>query len=269
MMGKIFKTDSKFGRNRKSLFSVALILAMGLFSSCSNSEDRAKAQSDVQVSNVVNEIMSRFNACDNKDLEKNLDEAHFQKVWSIEDQVEVADLQFLRCDGSVAKEDHGPVRRVEFLIPFSSPQLAEEEVHFVVFENDRTCSRQVVSASKKNKLVTEPSRIIDLKELDPKDRPPFESLLQAGGSGQIRISDSLLKLKEILNVKPGLNPIRIQYYGKCLEFKSTSNAGNSSANDFNHCVRAKKLTETSILIRLNVSPIEVSGTYTFDICDNK
>lgn len=268
-MGKIFKTESNFGGALQSKALVMLCLAVSLFSGCSNSEDRARAQGDIQVSNVVNEIMNRFNACDKKDLEKQIDESQFQKVWQLEDQVEVADIQFLRCDGSVAKEDHGPVRRVEFLVPYAAAKNIDSEVHFVVFENERTCSRQVVALSKKVKIVTDPAKIQDLKELDIKDRPPFESILQAGGVGQIRISDSPLKLKEVLNVKPGLNPIRVQYFGKCLEFKATASAGNSAAYDFDQCVRAAKLSETSLLIRLSVSPLEVSGTYTFDICENK
>jgi hypothetical protein len=259
-MGKIFKVVANFGK-----ILTVLYFCVG----CSQEGGSTKTSSDIQVSKVVNEIMDRFNACDRPESELSVERDKFSHHWDLEDQVEWADLQYIRCDGSIAKEDRGAVRRVEFLVPLKKVNELNEEIHFVVVENHRTCSRQTIAISKKVKIVESPSKLISLKEIDPAERPRLEAVLLSDGSGQFKISDSPLKLKELTNVKSGMNPITISYYGKCEEFRASAQSNNSSAFDFDQCLRAKKLRQVENLIQLRVNTIEVSGTYTYDLCEAK
>lgn len=232
---------------------------------CSKSDSTSVASSDIQVSNVVSEMMKKFNACDDQEAMKVFDGSAAN--FNLADQVEVANLQFVRCDGSIAKETRGPVRRVEFLIPFSVDG-SKEEIQFVVVSNARTCSQQSFGVVKKAKLVTEAAKISTLLEIEEKDRPVLFSTFVSSGNGQVRLSDSPLKLKEILNIKPGLNALQISFYGACEEFKTTASSSNSSAHDFDQCLKARKIAQQEILVNVNVSPIEASATYRFDVCES-
>lgn len=263
-----------------------LVIASGTFMlACSGDGSSSKKKSDdLQVSNVVQEVINRFNACDKPDVEQNISPTAIKNVVQIFDEIENADLQYVRCDGTVAKEEKGPVRRLDFLIPNELPELgdkkdikpvkeisetekaepSDKEIHFAVIENERTCSSIIVPIKKDSKLVDKPTKILDLKELKDEEKPFMASAMLENGKLQFRISDSNLKLKNYLNVKDGNNVLKITFFGTCHEYKNSQS--NSQEKDFENCLHADEIATKEVLLQVKVKRTEASGTFHYDIC---
>lgn len=236
----------------QSLFATALIFAGTLFSACHPiPEFKTPDIPSPQISLDQNTFM----ACNRKETEQPAVSSEvLQRKIVVEDEIATKDLEYIGCEGEVTSTGHGPERNLSKLITVKEPTDFSEPVQYVSVENFRTCA-----------VFT-----FDAKDKDHRRSKDFPWLSYASRSGlaQIQLSDSEAKVNFYLNVRDGLNVLKIRYFGRCEKVRSPL-APDTEKDSFINCEKGKEIGSQDVVLSVNVHRPEVSGKKQLKFCEKK
>ena len=221
-------------------FTTTLIVALFLLSACDVKVQSAKTNfkmPDITVPNI--DFATLFNTCDKKDSEMTFSKEALDNTASVEDTINVKDIEYIDCDQKVTKT-HGPVRSLNKSIWIEPPPHLKSLVNYILVSNQRTCAAGFVDAEKNDTSV----------EL-------VYSSLEDSGRIKLKLSGSKTKLPYYTNVHEGNNILKIQYYGKCLKYRENT---DPKTRDSIKCEKAEELGTKEVLIKVRINLIEVGGT---------
>lgn len=245
---------------RKNFITVTIFaLAAVLLGGCNPAADVAVPEIKMPEIPDVGIELNKLFACSKEEASQKLTDEALENVVSIEDTVEIKDLEYVNCDGSVTKTSRGPVRFSVKPLPVNPPIDFAEDVTSVAIENERTCSSTRISTSDKEDLKSE----VELPNGEKISLDPFASVANKSGELIIVLTNRELKSPIDTNVVDGLNMIRVKYYGKCLEYKADSEETPEN------CIRENLLGTKDIVVDYKVSFIEKEDVETVDMCKNE
>jgi|GEM_PF-3656067 hypothetical protein len=236
------------------------IVAVALFAGCD-----VKVTPDVKVKTPnakinFDDILADMMACNKPDSELALDKVNSQDTITIVDKIDSMDIESIDCKGNKTKS-HGPVRQYNQLHYVEAPASLTGKVSYVIVENQRTCTTQVLKAGD-DALLEE--QTIELPDQEPIKSGP--SIPRAGTSGRLALflADIDFKLPSLyMSVRDHNNVLKISYYGECLKQKPVvDTAKPENAN----CLEQKLLLETYVKVDVQIERQSVPGTRTKDVC---
>ena len=237
------------------------IIAVAFFAGCD-----VKVSPDIKVKtpNVkinFDDILSEMRACNKPDSELSLDKVNSQDTITIIDKIDSMDIESIDCKGNKTKS-HGPVRQYNQLHYVEAPASLTGKVSYVIVENQRTCTTQLLKAGD-DALLGE--QIIEVPDLEP-IKVSGPATPKAGTSGRLALflADMDLKMPSLyMSVRDGNNVLKISYYGECLKKKPVVDTAKSeSAN----CLEPQLLLETYVKVDVQIERQSVPGTRTKDVC---
>lgn len=172
--------------------------------------------------------------------------------FSLVEEQEIKDREYLNCDGSVRSRDRGPVHMVEQVVLLDAPDGLSSDVHFVEFYNHRTCASHQIEAS------AEPITFIVEQPATQEFGKFIGSQADPKGRAALHVSNSKLRMGGLfLNLAEGRNVIDVSYLGKCLKYKENKEKSSAPA----HCLEAQPLAKKTIVMDLKIDRIEASGVH--------
>lgn len=196
-----------------------------------------------------------FKICQKTEAELDLTEQHGQTAVQIKDIIETKEIIELGCNGERKSLGRQPVRSLKGDLLMDAPEKLSEDVNYVVIQNSRaSCidfSIQSMSGEVFNSLA-------DAQGM---------TLVTIDGRLMLSVTDSNLKFQSLkVNVGEGLNPITIQYFGKCLKKKDQI---VEKAGDFVNCAEPKLLAEKKVMLKVEIERPEKGESEERETCKKR
>jgi hypothetical protein len=209
---------------------------------------------DPKTDSILKDIL----VCDTKDNEMVISDEAQKNAMSIEDRIELQNMERTDCDGKV-ETTFGQVRQLDQRISVDPPQEFQEDVTFVAVENVRTCSTQKFDAIEKLSATEYQNEKGETVQL-----PVNDSESDRKGHIRIQVSDEMFNLQDLVNVANGKNLLKISYFGKCQKYRENPDPSIKAENY--RCEQAELLGSKEVLLNAKIDYVKVEGTKKINSC---
>ncbi len=245
-----------------TIFKIVYLLVITFFIASCHSPTTDFQPPDVKLPDLKSDtVLKDILACDKKESEMTISDEARKNAVSIEDRIEMQNMEKTDCDGKV-ETTFGQVRSLDQIVSVDPPQEFQEDVTFVKVENIRTCSIQQFDGDEKlsaTEYQNEKGETVQLPVgLSESDRK---------GHIRINISDWFYNTGFQVNVRNGANLLEISYFGKCLKYRE--NPDLSIKAEHYRCEKAELLGSKEVLLNAKIDYVKVDGTKKINTCQKQ